>query len=154
MRLDESHVGGSSRHLDISIIDVKLDGETWPSLKFKFFLTANDRLLEFREMPNWPAVFIEFPGSQRDAYGPVWWLSLRDIPAISGWRSERDKLLLQSVVALLPSVVEEAVGGSELSAEERQKWREEAAALSASYLHAMQKSRIGIFGRQTAGAAG
>ena len=151
-RLDGTKMGKAYRHLDISVLGVMFGDEIWQTVKFKLCLTQKRRLLEFRELLNGPVVFTEFPGTERDAYGPVWRFSIQDIPAVSGWKSERDKLLLRSVVALLPKVVEAAVDdASELSAEERQVWREEAAGLSAAYLRAMRD--IGIFGRPPEGGA-
>lgn len=148
MKLDEIKAGNDHRHLDVSAFDVALDGETWRSVKFKFCLTSSDRFLEFREMSNWPTMFTEFPTGQRDAYGPVWWMSIRDIPAVSVWRSERDQLLLQSIVALLPKIIEEAVAVDEFSPEDRRMWCEEAANLAVSYMRAMRDHEVGVFAGQ------
>jgi glycosyltransferase involved in cell wall biosynthesis len=154
MRLDERYVDKNYRHLDVSVLDVALAGAAWANLKFKFCLSRNDRWLEFRKARAWPSMFTEFPGNQSDAHGPLWLLSLLDIPAVSGWKSERDKLLLQAVMGVLPTVIARAVDTEGFPVEEQEVWRTEAAAFSSRLLFAMREHQAGVFAPKATPAAG
>jgi glycosyltransferase involved in cell wall biosynthesis len=144
-RLDQTYVGIGYRHLEISLFDVTFDGVAWPCLKFKVCETSGDRFLEFRHMREWPDVFTDFPGKERDAYGLLLHLLPADAASTASWTSERDRLLVQSVAALLPTAVDQVTKEGDFSDEDRQAWRDDAVALSTDYLAAMRELHLGVF---------
>jgi hypothetical protein len=126
VRLDQCHRGENDRHLDISIFALAADREVWPHAKFKFCRGTHGLHLEFREMTGWPPMFIEFPGGGRDEYGMVLRLFEADLEAAAEWRSDRDRLLLRAILALLPQAVAATLAETELPEAERRDWLDEA----------------------------
>lgn len=135
VRLDESSVQDKYRHLDISAFALSIDRELWPRVKFKFCLSASGRFLEFRERAEWPIMFTEFSGAERDSYGMVLRLFERDFGTVAHWRSDRDQRLVRAIATLLPAAVESFIGGGKLSASEREMWLAEARSFSEKYLN-------------------
>jgi hypothetical protein len=125
VRLDQCRRGKNDRHLDISIFGLAVEGEAWPHAKFKFCRARHGLHLEFREMTGWPLMFTEFPGGVRDEYGIVLRLFEADLAA-ADWPTDRDRLLLRAILALLPQAVAAAVIQSELPEAECRDWLDEA----------------------------
>ncbi len=125
LRLDEVYQDASYRHLDLSIEQLRAGAAIWPHVKFKLSEMRGVQALEFRRGPGWPEMFRRFPDAKRDAYGEVWRLGdLTRAPSlIAALAEEEDRLLLTTVVGLLPHLVQTLTTHGALTPEAAASWR-------------------------------
>jgi glycosyltransferase involved in cell wall biosynthesis len=114
VRLDEFYRGDDYRHLDISVLSFQASGQHWPHLKFKFCTTRGRSYLEFRETLDWPVIFVDFPGEQIDAYGPVFQASPATIAPLLPIRFSRDGILFGALLVHLSTIVRQVAQQAEL----------------------------------------
>lgn len=125
VRLDERYEDSVYRHLDLSVEYLTTAEHEWPHVKFKISEMYGVYSLEFRRGAGWPEMFNQFPQGQVDEFSEVW--RLRDLStaptAIADLPSHADRSLLQTLLLLLPNLVELAGGQGDLSHEAGLKWR-------------------------------
>lgn len=125
LRLDEVYQDANYRHLDVSIEELRVGAAAWPHVKFKLSEMRGVQALEFRRGPGWPEIFQRFPDAKRDAYGEVWRLGdLARAPAlIAALLQEVDRLLLSTLVGLLPHLVQTLATQGAITPEAAASWR-------------------------------
>lgn len=125
LRLDEVYQDANYRHLDLSIEELRAGAAAWPHVKFKLSEMRGVQALEFRRGPGWPEMFRRFPEAKRDAYGEVWRLGdLARAPAlIAALPQEVDRLLLTTLVGLLPHLVQTLATQRAITPEAAASWR-------------------------------
>lgn len=120
--LDEIYADDNYRHVDLSMSKLSFAGEGWPHVKLKVCQDTHGSYLEFRNMAEWPDMFVEWPGQERDRFGSLLRIGehLAAVPLRLPVR--RDQLLLQAVAMVLPDAVEAALAHANHDAEMRRFW--------------------------------
>lgn len=136
IRLEEFYASpdGGYRHLDLWLEGVRGHGQDWARLRVKLALRGEGPCLEFRIRPGWPQIFDQWPGTERDEWGPFYLVGLADLAAgiPPRVRTERDRRLLATLLHLLPRAVDQVARELPGEAGDPGRWRTEAGRLAAA----------------------
>jgi hypothetical protein len=118
----------------VTLSDLEFGGRIERTARFKPSM-ANGRLsVEFRHGPNWPEIFREWPGRQRDRFGDVFRIThIDDVLAISGeLTTEFDRELIAALCRLMPTIIATGVQTLPNAAGGLQTWLDVAREFSAA----------------------
>jgi hypothetical protein len=124
VRLDEIYTGETYRHLDLSIFNLKAGSKIWSHIKFKCFQDHDVPGLEFRAATGWPVVFNQWPGTEEDAYGRIHRIRAAAglNQALAASADPTDRLMLESLVAVLPHAVRTLTARAAITPEDSLSW--------------------------------
>lgn len=118
------------QHLDLVVHGVAGEGYDWPQLRFKLAVGGTGPMLEFRRGEGWPEVFVRWPGTTTDKFGPVVHVrppKLRNF--IDTLAHPRDSALMTTLLALLDRITSEGAGLAKLDEDQAARWRNHAEAM-------------------------
>ena len=141
VRLDEVYDRDAYRHLDLSMDRLAfLDGQ-WPHVKLKICWQNNETYVEFRRMPGWPEMFVQWPSEERDEFGDVWRIGGAVGAGELKLAVERDRLLLQAIAILLQNAVEAVLARAKQRPDFIEFWSGEAQKVARFLLGWLKKKR-------------
>lgn len=124
LELHQHLVGGRGyQHLDLLVHGVEGGGYMWPRLRFKLALNGNRPHLEFRRVKGWPEVFVRWPGSDSDKFGPVMLIRPDDMPNLRrDLAHDQDAALMDTLLELLEAIVAQATQLAALAEDDQPRW--------------------------------
>ncbi|WP_159997722.1 DUF6212 domain-containing protein [Roseomonas sp. 18066] len=120
------------RHLDLTVMSLAIGAQRWPGVRLKLSISGGRPQLEFRQAAGHPEVFAQWLPTGEDKFGAFIRLGLAELPGYLA-RPEtlpRDRLLLRTLLQLMPGATAKAVSAAGLPPEEMLGWLEAARALA------------------------
>lgn len=113
--LDGQQRGDGWELIGLSVARLLFEGETWREVKAKFGMAGDALTLEFRQGPDWPVMFQQWPGEETDAHGDkfVVVVGVDQIWGLDRLAPGRDRLLVTALADAMPALVETVLEGGD-----------------------------------------